>query len=109
MASRSFSALVIGLLLTGVCLFPVEKSDADEKHDGISSSLIHYYAPGTFTYDELTRMSETGEASASLRSKLHTLLNAPFISNEASASDLQVELAQSDQLGRFISIGSWNI
>jgi endonuclease/exonuclease/phosphatase family metal-dependent hydrolase len=109
MASRSFSALMIGLLLSGVCLFPVEKSVAAEKPDGSSSGLIHYYAPGTFTYEELTGISETGAASASLQPKLHTLLNVPFISNEASASDPQVQIGESDQLGRFIRIGSWNI
>lgn len=124
MASRSFSILMIGLLLTGVAPFPIEKSEAGGKSHGVSPGLVHYYAPGTLTYDELTGISKTGKASPSVQPKLDTLLSAPFISNEAYASGAQTgraraeiseteisqtELSQSDKLGRFIRVATWNI
>ncbi|HVG17921.1 MAG TPA: endonuclease/exonuclease/phosphatase family protein [Blastocatellia bacterium] len=109
MASRSFSVLMIGLLLTGVSLFPVEKSEASEKPDGSSPSFVHYHAPDTLAYDELLEISATGQPTATLRLKLDTLLSVPFISNEANASSAAVELARSDKLGSFIRVGSWNI
>src|SRR5215217_8216378 len=110
MASRYFSLLTVGLLLTGLFLFPINKLEADEKDGGDPPGLIYYHAPATLAYDELVELSKTGEASASLRPKLYALFSVPFISNEArAAAAAQIEIGESEKLGRFIRIASWNI
>jgi endonuclease/exonuclease/phosphatase family metal-dependent hydrolase len=109
MASRYVSLLTVGLLLTGIFLFPIDKPEANEKDDSNSSSLIYYHAPSTLAYDELLELGKTGEACATLRPKLDALFNVPFISNEARPAAAQIEIRESEKLGRFIRIASWNI
>src|SRR5215208_4036597 len=107
MANRCVSLLTVGLLISGVFLFPIDKSEA--KDDGDSLSFIYYHAPATLAYDELIELRKTGEASSSLQPKLDALFRVPFISNEARAATAQIEIRESEKLGRFIRIASWNI
>ncbi|HJQ68774.1 MAG TPA: endonuclease/exonuclease/phosphatase family protein [Blastocatellia bacterium] len=68
-----------------------------------------YTGPQTLSYNEIASIDSPAGVSAELRPKLEALMVTPFISNEAHLINSAPVLQQSEKLGDFIRVGSWNV
>jgi endonuclease/exonuclease/phosphatase family metal-dependent hydrolase len=65
--------------------------------------------PTKLTFEELLRLALNEEPPPALADKLHTLLNEPFISNEAAASGARPVTPLDSGLGPLLRVAEWNI
>ena len=99
----------IFFLLFNASLISINTVGADEKSEGVAAPVNVYSAPDTLTYDEMVQVAKSLDFPAQLKSKLDTLLTTPFISNEAYIGGVTPQLSESDKLGTFLRIGTWNL
>src|SRR6266545_1175796 len=65
--------------------------------------------PPLLAYADLVRLYEDENPPAELQARLTKLLNTPFVSNATSARAVKPLKPNSQHLGRFIRVATWNI
>lgn len=101
--------LLIGVLFVNSPLLLNETAKSDRRVGESLLRVASYSAPEMLNYDELVEVEKYGSPPAALQLKLNTLLNTPFISNEAYLKEGAPKLSRNHQLGQFIRVGLWNI
>ena len=71
--------------------------------------LIRYEAPAFLTYPELVTLSSNPHPGGDLERKVETILNTPFISNEAAYSGARPVKPKDPTLGPLLRVVQWNI
>lgn len=66
-------------------------------------------APPLFSFDELLTLSDTAAPKDELGEKLRTLLNTPFVGNQAARAGMHGHRAELDPLGPVLRVTVWNI
>ena len=100
------------LLIISFCFFCAASLSAQE-NSSASQPQPSDYAPASspefLSHDELVKLSATAQPEGTLATHLNTLLNTPFVSNDASSVGTQPHRPTVEHLGPVLRVAFWNI